>query len=412
MVGMGIKPLEHTVTRMELVDAIVNKNRRDLRRYRDDVVALVDHISPLYRELLYRIISCNSVKFRFAWGTGSCTGDFSDAQKLFYKRVETEVHSSLNPDSFCHEFGHAVDDFYGLDQALSSTLEIEPGQTLYDIYTDEFLAHKNEIYDYVIRYYWELSEQRIGKQRTDILRRYYPLYEFLFCGRSDTTDKKPFLAARKKIHKTLDRVGFVDTYCRFYEAKVIESVEYYFSPIIDSLSSLFDIRTLRLSGHYGEYYQYGSRSVAELFANLFSVELISDRQTEAYLLRFFPHTVSAFQKLFELVYRYFVNGEKYPLPNKRFTPADQEALSARWHEGRQSALAHVSSLGDGGRPMDEESQKVFAEVKPFFAPDVGPEYDYLAREKKMLEEIAAIVEGVEEDAKEVAEKEGDRDLTK
>ena len=63
MVGMGIKPLEHTVTRMELVDAIVNKNRRGLRRYRDDVVALVDRISPLYRELLYRIISCNSVKF-------------------------------------------------------------------------------------------------------------------------------------------------------------------------------------------------------------------------------------------------------------------------------------------------------------------------------------------------------------
>ena len=376
---MKIKKLDQTLTKKELVDAIIAKNYRYLQRCSSSVEELVNGISPFYRELIFRIISCNSIKLRlhYAETDSHCESKGTYREKLYSKRADILVFSSFSPETFCHEIGHAVDSFYGNEQRLAETMEIEPGRTFFKIYTEEFLDHKNEIYDYVIGWYWNLSERRIGKRPTDIIRRYLPLYQLLFQPKNKGVSREEFASARRSVHKTLDRVDFVDAYCRLYEARVSESTEAYFGPIIDSLTSLYDgIGELRLRGHYQDYYQYAPQTVSEFFANLFSAELLSDREVEGYLLRFFPRSMDAFQKLFDQVYHHFVNGKKYSLPGKKFTDQHDNAMHKLWHEGRQSALAYIASLGDEGRPMDEESKKLYAQLQPIFAPKEGPKYDW------------------------------------
>ncbi len=372
---MKIKKFDHTLTKKELVDAIVAKNYRYLKDRSPCVEELVNGISPFYRELIFRIISCNSVKLRFdAPGDSSCTSRSTHREKFFVKRADIEVLSSFDPDTFCHELGHAVDAFYGSDQSLTCVMEIEPGRTLFDIFAEEFHSHQKEIYNYVIDYYWKLSERRIGKPATDIIRRYYPFYELLFLKKNEGVSQEEFAAARRRVHKTLDRVGFVNAYCRFYEAGVIGSTNAFFGPIIDALSSLYDISALRLAGHYGDYYSCAPLTVKEFFANLFATELLSDRKVEEYLLRFFPHSVDGFQKLFDQVYNHFVNGEKYSLPGRKNPDGYLSAMQEKWHEGREAALDHVDALRNEDLPMDEESQKLFEELVYFFAPDAGPDY--------------------------------------
>ena len=376
--NMKPKPLEHTVSRDEFVDAIVNKDLRHLRRFRDQVGTCVDGISPIYREFVYRIISCNSIKLDMGpGGSGLCETEYNGLTKLFSKRASIKIHSDFSSSTFCHELGHAVDDFYGCDQALSIELEIEPGKTLFDIYTEEFLDHHIGIYDCVIDYYWDLSEKRIGKERTDLIRRHLPLYELLFKNKKEDISDEAFLAARKRIHKNLDRLGFVDAYCRFYEAGIHESTQQFFGPINDSLSSLYDIGILRLRGHHRNYYSgsFPVLTVSEVFANLFRTELLIQRNVENVLLRFFPRTIAGFQKIFEMAYKHFMEGVKYPIPSG--VPFDDNALyiEKRWPEARKSASDHVALIGDGGRPMDEESKRLFEEVRPIFALQKEPEED-------------------------------------
>lgn len=376
---MKIKKFDQTLTKKELVDAIVAKNYRYLKDRSHWVEELVNGISPFYRELIFRIISCNSIKLRLHYAEidSRCESEGTYREKLYSKRADIEVHSSFDPDTFCHELGHAVDSFYGSEQRLTETMEIEPGRTFFKFYTEEFLDHKKEIYDYVIGWYWNLSEQRIGKRPTDIIRRYLPLYQLLFRPKNKGVSQEEFASARRSVHKALDRVDFVDAYCRLYEARVSESTQAYFGPITDSLTSLYDgIGELGLRGHYQDYYQYAPRTVSEFFANLFATELLSDRKVEEYLLRFFPRSMEAFQKLFGQVYNHFVSGEKFTLPGKKFTYQDDNAMHKLWHEGRQSALAYIASLGDEGRPMDEESKKLYAQLQPIFAPKEGPKYDW------------------------------------
>lgn len=118
---------------------------------------------------------------------------------------------------------------------------------------------------------------------------------------------------RKLIQKELYDSGFVETYYQLVTKNCYSILNSKYSPILDALSSSYDMSGLFLHYHENAYYQVNSkRPVQEFFANLFAAKVTSKHVYIDNLIKLLPKSFDAFEKLFVIFYDRIQN-------NKRFT---------------------------------------------------------------------------------------------
>ena len=268
--------------------------------------------SPAYREFILKILKSNSLKI-VSSHESYITGLDDELESLKpnlnrrrTNKIFTDIHDS---EALPHELGHAVDFWFGENQSLTKTVVIEDGKTLYDIFTQEFLEKKEQLYQIVMDEYRQIINSNINKDAFYILMSNIDLYRRLLKLPVNEENRKE----RKRIQKTLYQNGFVEVYYQTLTKKCYSILNKKYSPILDALSSQYDFDGLFLDHHEASYYKSSKyKAVYEFFANVFADKVTSNHVHFDNLIKYLPQSFKAFEKLFVIFYDHLQN-------NKRFT---------------------------------------------------------------------------------------------
>ena len=286
-------------------DAFKKKGKLLYRWNRRSIHKLAREISPAYRDFVNRLLS-NSKLLIDRCGGGECRPiEYGEIYSL-KKRCKNKIKVDLSdPRTFAHELGHSVDFLFGELNSFSGNIVIYDGKTLNDIFHEEFNNHHKELYEFLMDEYRLNIDANIHKGAYDIFINNMPKYLTL----CDTEEPK----LRKKLQKELYECGFVEVYYQINTRKCFKVLEQKYVPIMDALSSMYDITGLYLMGHDLEYYKrYSARAVQEFFANVFADKILGNHTRYDNLIKLMPRSFDAFEKLFFMIYERIQN-------NKRFT---------------------------------------------------------------------------------------------
>lgn len=296
----------------EIALTLLNKNRRALRDSSKLIVRQVAYVIPIYRPYFHQLISNNSLKIQ-ACSESNLLPECTNSLKMFSKKAKNHLNFDIRvPDNLLHELGHAVDFWFGLDQALTKTLIIIDDKTLRDIFVEEFKGVHKILYDIVMDDYRNVINATIGDRAHKIISDNIEKYKKL-CEISPNLRNKEITNKRRMIQKELYDSGFVEMYYQLRIKKHYLLINRKYSPIIDALTSIYDLKGLGLFGHEFDYYQKDDDNlVYEFFANLFSIKLASPQDFSFdYLIKYLPKSYEGFEKLFNTAYDHFTNNKSF-----------------------------------------------------------------------------------------------------
>lgn len=266
---------------------------------------LARSVSPAYRDFVNKLLSNSKLKIDRRIG-GCCRTTDSGQPGSLSKRAENIIEIDYDDgETFCHELGHSVDLMFGRACSLTYNVLINGDKTLFNIFNDEFNAHQEELHELLMNEYRFNINSNIYKGAYDVFVNNMPKYLEL----CKTTDKKK----RKNLQNELYKCGFVEVYYQIQTKKCFKVLEQKFIPIMDALSSKYDITGMYLTGHSLDYYSVSNRLPAEeFFANVFADKVMGNHTRYDNLIKLMPRSFDAFERLFFLVYDRIQN-------NKRFT---------------------------------------------------------------------------------------------
>lgn len=214
-------------------------------------------------------------------------------------------------DILPHELGHAVDFWFGSLNALTRTVILYDDKALFDIFTEEFEAKHQEIYEMVMEEYKNIINSNINDKAYDILIDNMDLYRLLSLVKPDLRDKEK-TKFRREAQKELYKNGFVETYYQLIKRDCYSILNDKYSPILDALSSKYDFNGLYLAHHDQEYYR-SSRfcTTEEFFANMFAAKVTSKHVYYDNLIKYLPKSFDAFERLFSIFYDRIQNNKKF-----------------------------------------------------------------------------------------------------
>lgn len=307
----------NTTANINHVDIIVSALKKKSKRTLYNHKALVKQalcFSPGYRDFICKIITSNSLKIISSYKSGSIIGGYSleESNKL-NKRQKSYIETDINdPHVLAHELGHAVDFWFGRNKALSRVLIIKDNQTIYDIFKEEFESKHQEIYEFIMNEYHKEVDLKVDDKAFDIMVNNIGLYQKLeqnpYDGKNPSINKR-----RRKIHRELEELDFIEAYYQIYTKQCYKPINDKYSPILDALSSKYDLADFFLDHHTIFYYSLGEyRPIQELFADLFAAKVTSEHAYLDNVKVILPKTFDAFERLFVIFYDHIQN-------NKRFT---------------------------------------------------------------------------------------------
>ena len=305
-----------TNTHQNEIDNIVNalylKSKRAFSRKLAKLKKQALYFSPFYREFIYKIIKNKSLLINDTYRGGSTYSNSNDSNKLQGKQKSYISVDIDEVDILPHELGHAVDFWFESNNALTSHVILSNGNTLEEIFVEEFNSNQGKIYELVMNEYKEIINSNINDKAYDLLMINMPIYQMLLNIKVNLDDKK-ITSKRRRLQSTLYESGFVDTYYLLYERKCFSVLNNKYSPILDALSSRYDFSGLLLDHHEYDYYALSKGHEArEFFANVFEAKVTSKHVQFDNLIKLLPRSFNAFEELFDIFYSHIMN-------NKRFT---------------------------------------------------------------------------------------------
>lgn len=296
-----------------IIDALNKKSKRSFSHRQKALKEQALYFSPSYRDFINKVIRNGSLKIVDKWKDGYIVpnGELIDTPNL-RKRQKNKIYTDI--EKVCilpHELGHAVDFWFGQNQALTTSVILSNGKTLKEIFNEEFEAKQEEIYKVVMNEYKTIINSSINDKAYDLLISNMSLYnklESIECNKKDKETTKE----RRKIQKYLYEIGFVETYYLLYYRKCFASLNLKYSPILDALSSKYDFDGLFLDHHPLSYYELSkNKAVYEFFANLFEAKVASKHTQFDNLIRFLPKSFEAFEELFDIFYNHIQQNKKF-----------------------------------------------------------------------------------------------------
>ena len=284
---------------------IEKKTKRLYRNNYKHIIKQAIHISPAYREFVNKLLSNSALKIKPYNSAGRCHVKEHGESNNYSKRRKMEIYVNFrDPETFAHELGHATDFLFGDVCSFSSHVIVRDGKTLEQIFKEEFDEKEEELYKEVMEEYASNVDSNICKGAYETFVKYLPLYVKL-----DNTSKT---LERMAIHKELYESGFVEIYYQIIKKKCFEIVEQKYSPIMDALSSKYDISYHYLRGHSIEYYNLNKELlVQEFFANLFKEKVTGNHTRFDSLIKLMPKSFNAFERLFVIIYDHIMNNKKF-----------------------------------------------------------------------------------------------------
>jgi hypothetical protein len=285
--------------------SIEKKTKRLYRNNYKNIIKQAIHISPAYRDFVNKLLSNTALKIKPYSSAGRCHVKEHGESNNYSKRRKMEIYVNFrDPETFAHELGHATDFLFGDFCSFSSHVIVRDGKTLEQIFREEFEEKEEELYKEVMREYANNVDSNIYKGAYDLFAKYLPLYVKL-----DNTNKT---LERKAIHKELYESGFVEVYYQIIKKKCFDIVEQKYSPIMDALSSKYDISYHYLRGHSIEYYNLNKELlVQEFFANLFKEKVTGNHTRFDNLIKLMPKSFNAFERLFVIIYDHIMNNKRF-----------------------------------------------------------------------------------------------------
>ena len=286
------------------VNIIKKKSKLLYRWHSKEIHKLARDISPAYRDFVNKLLSNNKLKISRYTG-GECQSlEVGDVSSLA-KRSKNQIRINFNGcRTFGHELGHSVDMLFGCLCPLSSNVIIYDDKTLYDVFKEEFEAHHKELYEFLMNEYRNNIDSNIHKGAYDIFINNMEKYLTLCKTKEPKT--------RKRLQKELYECGFVEVYYQIKTKKCFKVLEQKYIPIMDALSSIYDITGLFLLGHSLDYYsRHDERPVSEFFANVFADKIAGNHTRYDSLIKLMPRSFDAFEKLFVLIYDRIQNGKRF-----------------------------------------------------------------------------------------------------
>ena len=296
----------------DIIIALNKKSKRDFPLNSVKLRQQVIHFSPAYRDFILKIIKNGSLKIRRSYALNFTEVGRSGEKNKLSKRAKNTVYASIiNYDNLPHELGHAVDFWFGLSSPLSSTIRVNDKETLFDIFTKEFEEKKDELFSLIIHEYEDLVDSKIGKGTFALIKEGLPFYDELKSIKVDKKNKA-ITKKRNKLQMHLYNTGFVEAYYNLYMSGCYMEINGKYSPILDALSSSFDLSHLFLAHHSLEYYSdFDSLAVEEFFANLFEAKIASKHKYFDNLIKYLPKSFSAFEQLFVIFYDRIQNNKRF-----------------------------------------------------------------------------------------------------
>ena len=296
-----------------IVNNLVRKNKRGLYRKGKQLKLQAEHFTPAYRDFISNIIKNGSLSIKQRWNAGSLATIRSTNTDKLSKRGVNIIKTDIDRvDTLPHELGHAVDFWFGRYHPLSGTVVLWENKTLREIFNEEFASQKEHIYKHIMEEFKQIVNSNINPQAYDLLMGHIDKYRQLNnipLGKYNSKNHK----ARQKILKELYLSGFVEVYYQLATTKCYSILNTKYSPILDALSSSFDIGDFFLDHHLKDYYERNpNASVEEFFANVFEAKVTSKQAQYDSLIKFLPKSFNAFERLFVIFYDHIQN-------NKRFT---------------------------------------------------------------------------------------------
>ena len=311
-----------TMEAQMIIDALNKKSRQSFKYHQKALKKQALYFSPFYRDFIYKIINSGSLEIIHRGGKGYLE-PIKRKSTGFKKRQPNKVCTDINSvDTLPHELGHAVDAWFGHNDALTKTVILSNGKTLKEIFNEEFDSKQEEIYQAVMSEYKQIITDNINEKAYDILMKYMPLYNDLRIYEVDP--KNDYCVNKRRIHRILYNSGFVEAYYLLYTRQCAKILNNKYSPILDALSSRYNLDGHLLDHHQHLYYELtdDSRPVSELFANLFEAKVTNKHVQFDELKKFLPKSFEGFEELFNLFYERF-------MANKRFTSVKRkEAINA------------------------------------------------------------------------------------
>ena len=306
-----------------LITAIYCKSKRSFSYSKDAIKKQAFVFSPGYREFVLKVIKNSALKIINSYESYIVpTKSNEELVNTNYKRRKknTIFVDIYDVDALPHELGHAVDFWFSNKQSLTKSVIIENNKTLYDIFTEEFLNKKEQLYEMVMNEYKQTINEHLGDNAYETIMDNIELYRKL----KRYPLIKEYKEKRKQIQATLYNNGFVETYYQLIKSKCYAEINNKYSPILDALSSQYDFDGLNLDHHKKFYYTLSKYNATyEFFANLFAAKVTSKHVYYDNLIKHLPKSFRAFEKLFVIFYDHIQN-------NKRFN--DVELIKETKHE--------------------------------------------------------------------------------
>ena len=297
----------------EIINALYKKNKREFKWMGKALEKQVLSFAPAYRDFILKIIKSGSIRIHSSRDDGYIITEESDTKsKKLSKRAKSYVVADIREvDILPHELGHAVDFWFGRDKALSSNVIIKDNKTLYDIFVEEFYPKSTDIYNMVMDEYENIINSNINNNAYEIIMSNIDYYNYLSAIPVDLRNKET-TKMRRDIQNRLYRLGFVETYYQLVFKKCNSILNTKYLPILDALSSTFNLKGLCLAHHDLNYYLADEKRVAqEFFANLFAAKVTSKHYHFENLIKLLPQSFDAFEKLFFMFYDHIQNGKRF-----------------------------------------------------------------------------------------------------
>ena len=295
------------------------KGKLKYRWYKKGMSNIAKKISPAYRDFVNKVFSNGKLKIKYD-GRGYCESSYETSIDLSKRANTTIAIDYWDCDTFLHELGHSVDFLFGRQRALSSSVIVQNGKTLRQIFDEEFKEHHKEIREFIMNEYRLNINSNIHSGAYDIFINNMPKYLTL----CECKDKKE----RKKLQNELYQCGFVEVYYQIATKKCFDTLNRKFGSMLDALSAIYPIEGTYLTGHEKGYYQLDpNRPVYEFFANTFADKLMGDHCKYDQLIKLMPKSFNAFERLFVLIYDHIQNNKRFKdLPLIPYGEEDDEEL--------------------------------------------------------------------------------------
>jgi len=303
------------MTEVQLIaDALAKKSKKTLASNRPALIEQAKFFAPEYRDFILKIIKSSALKIESKPNGGSISDiDPSHYLRLNYtKRRKYKIITDIeNVRTLPHELGHAVDFWFHILLPSSSFVNAVNNQTLYDVFTAEFNSKYEEFYTMIMNEYEAIITANIDENTFALIRDNIEKYRELKSIKIDKKNKET-TAKRRALQKTLYECNFVETYFNIHEQYYFKEFNNKYAPILDALSSKYDLSHIFLAHHKKEYYDLSMfLPVQEFFANAFRDKVTANEESIANLKKYLPASYAAFENLFYMFYDRLQNNKKF-----------------------------------------------------------------------------------------------------